>query len=63
MKNEILHYLRAKYFKIYSLKMFAGQKNLWSGRLMPTTVILDQKEKIERNIKSNTYMNTTFLNL
>jgi hypothetical protein len=26
MKIEILHYLREKYFKIYSFKIFAGQK-------------------------------------
>jgi hypothetical protein len=25
MKKEILHYLRAKYFKIYFLKIFAGR--------------------------------------
>jgi hypothetical protein len=31
MKNEILHYLRAKYFKIYSLKTFAGQKKSLIG--------------------------------
>jgi hypothetical protein len=31
MKKEILHYLRAKYFKIYSLKIFAGQKRSLIG--------------------------------
>ncbi len=31
MKIEILRYLRQKYFKIYSLNIFAGQKD----RLMP----------------------------
>ncbi len=31
MKKEILHYLRAKYFKIYSFKMFVGQKNSLIG--------------------------------
>jgi hypothetical protein len=31
MKKEILHYLRAKYFKIYSLNIFAGQKKSLIG--------------------------------
>jgi hypothetical protein len=31
MKKEILHYLRAKYFKIYSLKIFVGQKKSLIG--------------------------------
>jgi hypothetical protein len=45
MKKEILHYLRAKYFKIHSLKIFAGQKksligpDLVRSRLMPTADI------------------------
>jgi hypothetical protein len=30
-EKEILHYLRAKYFKIYSLKMFVGQKKSLVG--------------------------------
>jgi hypothetical protein len=31
MKKEILHYLKAKYFKIYYLKTFAGQKKSLIG--------------------------------
>jgi hypothetical protein len=31
MKKENLHYLRAKYFKIYSLKIFADQKKSLIG--------------------------------
>jgi hypothetical protein len=31
MKIEILHYLREKYFKIYSLKIFAAQKKSLIG--------------------------------
>jgi hypothetical protein len=31
IKKEILHYLRAKYFKIYSLESFAGQKKSLIG--------------------------------
>jgi hypothetical protein len=31
MKIEILHYSREKYFKIYSLKIFAGQKKSLIG--------------------------------
>jgi hypothetical protein len=31
MKKEILHYLGAKYFKIYSLKIFPGQKKSLIG--------------------------------